>query len=348
MIRYLFLILIQVFLWSDSYVVVTGGAGYIGSQTCKALKAAGYTPVVYDSLHAGKISSVKWGPLVVGELNDRAKLDKLFDEYHPVGVIHFAALIAVGESVKDPSKYYWTNVVGTLTLLDAVKDHTIPAFIFSSSAATYGIPETSLVNEDSPQNPINPYGNTKLIGEKMINDFAEAYKIPYICFRYFNAAGADLDNELGQNNVEQATHLIPLVLQTAAKKRTHVDIYGTDFPTPDGTGVRDYIHVVDLADAHVLALKHLLDGHESLILNLGTGHGYSVKEVIDATKKITGCEIPVAYRSRRAGDPPALIADTTQAKNLLGWEPHHSDLETIIRTSWNWYSLQIGIEKLDR
>jgi UDP-glucose-4-epimerase GalE len=317
------------------YVLVTGGAGYIGSQTCKALAQRGYIPVAYDSLAIGKKEAVKWGPLVVGELSDRAHLDQVMEQYHPIGVIHFAAWTAVGESVTDPSKYYWNNVVGTLILLDAVRDHKIAPFIFSSSAATYGIPETSLIEEFAAQAPINPYGNTKFIVEKMLGDFGRAYGIRYVCFRYFNAAGADPDGELGPN-FKSATHLIPIVLQVAAKKKPLLEVFGTDYLTVDGTAIRDYIHVADLAAAHVLALDYLLEGKKSLSLNLGTGRGYSVKEVIQAAKNVTKCDIPFVYSGRREGDPPMLVANARKAQELLGWETRYSDLETLIQTSWDW------------
>ncbi len=318
------------------FVLVTGGAGYIGSHTCKALADAGFIPVVYDSLLTGAKEAVKWGPLVVADLNDRGALDRAIEEYHPVGVIHFAALIAVGESVAHPAKFYWNNVVGSLNLLEAVKDHKIPAFIFSSTAATYGIPEGDTVDELSPQRPINPYGNTKFFVEKMLADFERAYGTRYVCFRYFNAAGADLDGELGPN-FKRATHLIPLIIQAAAGKRPHLEVYGTDFPTPDGTGIRDYIHVADLARAHVLGLKYLLEGNQSVTLNLGAGQGYSVKEVIQTAQKVIPYPIPVVYSDRRAGDPPAVVADSQKAKEVLGWEAEHSDLESIIRSSWKWF-----------
>jgi len=318
------------------FVLVTGGAGYIGSHTCKALHEAGFIPVTYDSLVVGKKEAVKWGPLVVGDLSDRKKLDAVLEEYQPVGVIHFAALTAVGESVTEPSKFYWNNVVGSLNLLDAVRDHHLAIFIFSSSAATYGIPLKSKIDESCTLSPINPYGNTKWMVEKILQDFEQAYGIRYVSFRYFNAAGADLGGELGPH-VKGATHLIPIVIQVGMKKRQILEIYGTDYPTSDGTAIRDYIHVSDLADAHVLALKYLLNGNKSMTLNLGTGHGYSVKEVVESAKKVMLCDIPHVYSARRAGDPPALIADAEKAKKLLGWEAKNSDLETLIRTAWEWH-----------
>ncbi len=318
------------------FVLVTGGAGYIGSQTCKVLYEGGYTPVVYDSLQLGRKEAVKWGPLIVADLNDRAALDHVLDEYQPIGVIHFAAIAAVGESVSNPAKYYRNNVVGSLTLLEAVKDHRIPVFIFSSSAATYGMPLQSIITELTPQVPINPYGNTKLITEMMLADFERAYGIRYVCFRYFNAAGADLEGELGPD-VTRPTHLIPVIVQTAAKEKPRLEIFGSDFPTPDGTGIRDYVHVVDLARAHLLGLEYLLRGNPSVILNLGTGHGHSVKEVVETAQKVIPREIPFVYSGRRAGDPPVLIADFQKAREVLGWEPLHSDLETMIGGTWEWH-----------
>ncbi len=318
------------------YVLVTGGAGYIGSQTCKALAAKGYIPVTFDSLQSGTEDAVKWGPLVIGDLMDPEALDRAFHAYPPVGVIHFAALTSVGTSVMDPSKFYWNNVVGSLTLLEAVRKHRIPVFIFSSTAAAYGIPLEGMVNEFSPLQPINPYGNTKLMVEKMLSDFERAYGIRYVCFRYFNAAGADMEGELGPN-FQSATHLIPMIIQVAAKKRPYLEIYGTDFDTPDGTGVRDYIHVADLARAHVLGLEYLLDGNPSVVLNLGSGHGYSVKEVVAAVQKVTSRTIPLVYTARRTGDPAAVVADSSRAKEILGWEPCCSDLESMIRSCWQWH-----------
>ncbi len=314
-------------------VLVTGGAGYIGSQTCKALAKNGYTPIAYDSLVTSDKRSVKWGPLVIGNIQDRALLDRVFKEYNPVAVIHLAALVSVDKSMKEPAKFYWDNVVGTLTLLDAVRDHQVPIFIFSSSAAIYG-PHTDkiIVDEATKASPINSYGNTKLIGETMLRDFERAYGTRYVCFRFFNAAGADLDGDLGPD-LTTASHFISRVIQTAAKKRPHLEVYGTDFSTPDGTGIRDYVHVMDLAQAHILALEYLLKGRDSAVINLGSGCGHSVKEVIDATQQITGNEIPVVYLGRREGDVPALIADSYLAKTLLGWEPHYSDLDTIIKST---------------
>jgi UDP-arabinose 4-epimerase len=315
-------------------VLVTGGAGYIGSHTCKALAKEGYTPIVFDNLIHKQLGTVKWGPFIRGDINDKEALRKAFSQYHPIAVIHFAALIQVGESVKDPDPYYRTNVMGTLSLLEVMRESGVSNLIFSSSAATYGIPEQVPIEETHPQFPINPYGNTKLISEMMIKDFAEAYGIHFIIFRYFNAAGADLEGELGFH--DRPSHLIPLAMQVAAGVRPHLEIYGTDYPTRDGTGVRDYIHVVDLAQAHVLGVTHLLQKNTDLILNLGTGKGFSVNEIVQTIEKITGKSIHVKHAPRRAGDPAEIICEATKSQQLLGWRAQHSDVKTLISSSWQW------------
>jgi UDP-arabinose 4-epimerase len=317
-------------------VLVTGGAGYIGSHTCKALSAAGFIPVTYDILVHGHPEIVKWGPLVHADLTDREALREAFAKYQPVAVIHFAAATNIGESVADPSKYYFNNVVGTYNLLDAMKEFKTPHIIFSSTCATYGLLKEIPVDENHPQEPVNPYGYSKLVAEKMILDFGSAYGTNYIIFRYFNAAGADLEGDLGELN-PAASHLTPIVIKAANGEIPCIEIYGTDYPTPDGTCIRDYISVVDLANAHVLGLNYLLEGKESAILNLGTGKGYSVKEVIQCVEKVSAKTVPVKYGPRRAGDVPIVIANATKSENVLGWKPLYSDIETMIKGEWHWH-----------
>jgi UDP-arabinose 4-epimerase len=316
-------------------VLVTGGAGYIGSHACKALARAGYLPVTYDSLVYGHRSAVKWGPLEVGDILDLARLDQVFDEYRPDTVMHFAAYAYVGESVQNPGKYYRNNVAGSLTLLEAARDHGVERFVFSSTCATYGAPETVLIPEDHPQRPINPYGASKLMIERMLADFDAAHRIRSVVLRYFNAAGADPEGETGEHH-EPETHLIPLVLDTAAGHRPHITVFGDDYDTPDGTCIRDYIHVTDLAEAHVLALRALESGAASTAYNLGNGQGFSVKQVIDAAREVTQRDIPVTVGARRPGDPPVLVGDASRSKRELGWEPRYHTLNTILRTAWNW------------
>jgi UDP-arabinose 4-epimerase len=321
---------------SKGNVLVTGGAGYIGSHTCKALAQAGYLPIVVDKLIHKHPETVKWGPFIQADISDKEALRAVFLEHHPVAVIHFAALIQVGESVIDPAPYYRNNVVGTLTLLEVMKEMGVSRLIFSSTAATYGIPERIPIDEEHCQLPINPYGNTKLVDEFMIKDFAHAYGLHYIIFRYFNAAGADLDGELGLLH-EFPSHLIPLAMQAASGKRPYLEIYGTDYPTRDGTGVRDYIHVVDLAAAHVLGVDYLLQNRPNAVLNLGTGKGCSVKEIVNAIENVTGIAVPVREAPRRAGDPPEIICNASKCEELLGWTPKYSDIDTLISSSWKWH-----------
>ena len=314
-------------------VLVTGGAGYIGSHTCKRLSRGGFEPVVFDNVFRGHEFAVKWGPFVEGDIRDADALAGAMKTYRPQAVIHFAALAYVGESVASPADYYDVNVRGTLTLLEAMRQAGVGSIVFSSSCATYGQVERLPITEDFPQVPINPYGRTKLIGEQMLADFDAAYGIRHAALRYFNAAGADLDGELGEYH-EPETHLIPRALMAAAGEIRHLEIYGDDYPTPDGTCIRDYVHVDDLADAHVRALVALSGGAESFRVNLGTGRGLSIREILDAIHAITGREVPTLVRPRRAGDPPALYADTRRASELLGFTPEHSDVETIIATAW--------------
>jgi len=298
-------------------VLVTGGAGYIGSHTCKALAAAGFFPVSIDNLVYGHEWAVKWGPLIKGDINERDLLEHVFRTYRPVAVLHFAAFAYVGESVNSPDKYYRNNVVGTLTLLDVMLGHGCKNLIFSSTCATYGTPLTLPVTEDHEQRPINPYGWSKLMIEQIMRDYERAYNLRHVSLRYFNAAGADPDGEIGEDH-DPETHLIPLAIQAALGERPYVEIYGTDYPTGDGTAVRDYIHVSDLALVHVLALEHLLSGKKSVFLNVGTGQGSSVREVIKAVESATMREVPTRESRRRAGDPPVLVAKSALAVATFG------------------------------
>ncbi|MBD2606853.1 UDP-glucose 4-epimerase GalE [Scytonema hofmannii FACHB-248] len=320
-------------------ILVTGGAGYIGSHTVLALLQAGYGVIILDNLvygHRDLVENVLQVELIEGDTGDRSLLDNLFSTRNIAAVMHFSAYAYVGESVTDPAKYYRNNVVGTLTLLEAMLAASIKKFVFSSTCATYGVPEVVPIPEDHPQNPINPYGYTKLMVERILSDFHTAYDFKSVRFRYFNAAGADPQGRLGEDHNPE-THLIPLVLQTALGKREFISIFGTDYPTPDGTCVRDYIHVNDLADAHVLGLKYLLDGGDSEVFNLGNGNGFSVKEVIETAKLVTGCEIPVKECDRRPGDPPSLIGSGDKARKILNWQPQYSSLKDILIHSWQWH-----------
>jgi UDP-arabinose 4-epimerase len=318
------------------HILVTGGAGYIGSHACKALAQAGYTPVSLDNLVYGHRWAVRWGPLQEGDIADRACLDAVIQRYRPAAVMHFAAYAYVGESVQDPGKYYRNNVAGTLTLLEAMRDHGIQRLIFSSTCATYGVPEQIPIDERHPQRPINPYGASKLMIERMLADFDSAHGLRSIALRYFNAAGADPDAEIGEAH-DPETHLIPLVLDAAAGARPAITVHGDDYDTPDGTCIRDYIHVTDLAQAHVLALQALEQGADSAVYNLGNGHGFSVREVIDQAARVTGRSVPVAIGPRRPGDPPRLVGDATRIRRSLGWQPHYADLDAILHTAWRWH-----------
>lgn len=320
-------------------ILVTGGAGYIGSHAVLTLKQAGYDVVILDNLvygHRDLVESVLQVELIEGDMNDRALLDRLFASHPIAGVMHFAAYAYVGESVSDPAKYYRNNVIGTVTLLEAMLAANVKQLVFSSTCATYGVPKSVPIPEDHPQSPINPYGATKLMVERILADFDTAYGLKSVCFRYFNAAGADPAGQLGEDH-QPETHLIPLVLQTALGLRESVAVFGTDYPTPDGTCIRDYIHVTDLATAHVLGLEYLLQGGSSEKFNLGNGSGFSVKEVIETARRVTGRDIPAVERDRRPGDPPALIGSSEKARSILGWQPQYSDLEQIITHAWNWH-----------
>jgi UDP-arabinose 4-epimerase len=317
-------------------VLVTGGAGYVGAHGCKALAAAGYRPVVYDNLIHGHEWAVQWGPFERGELSDRARLDEVFVSHRPEAVMHFAAFTAVGESVTDPGKYYRNNVAGSLTLIEAAAAHGVDKFVFSSTAAAYGLPASVPITEDAPNKPINPYGRSKLMIEQILFDFERAHGLKSAIMRYFNAAGASPDGEIGECH-DPETHLIPLALDAVAEKGPELTVFGTDYPTPDGTCIRDYIHVGDLADAHVRALDRLAGGGETRPYNLGTGSGVSVREILDGIEKVTGKAVPHRLGPRRPGDPPVLVSDPSRARAELGWEPRMSDIETIIATAWAWH-----------
>ncbi len=319
-------------------ILIVGGAGYIGSHINKELVKQGYKTVVFDSLVKGHKEAVKWGEFYQGDLENLDDVRGVFKKYQIEAVLHFAAFIEVGESVKDPQKYYRNNVTNTLNLFQVMLENDVKKIIFSSTAATFGNPEYTPIDEKHPQNPINPYGQAKLVVEKVLKDYDVAYGMKYIALRYFNACGADLDGEIGENHNPES-HLIPLVLDAATGKREDIKIFGNDYPTSDGTCVRDYVHVIDLAQAHILALKRLLDGGVSDAFNLGNGKGFSVKEVIEAAKKITGVDFKVTVAGRREGDPPVLVADSKKAKEVLGWEPKYADLETIIESAWKWHQL---------
>jgi len=324
-----------------SRILVTGGAGYIGSHTCKALAAAGYVPVVLDDLSAGHRAAVKWGPLVVGDIADHALVSKTLKAFAIKAVIHFAAHAYVGESVVNPRKYFDNNVSRTLTLLDTVLDAGIDRFVFSSSCATYGIPQRLPITEDHPQVPINPYGATKLFVEHVLHWHERAYRMRHVILRYFNAGGADPERQVGENHTPE-THLIPLVIGAAQGMNPAVEIFGTDYDTHDGTAVRDYVHVCDLASAHVRAVDYLVAGAPSVSVNLGTGRGCSIRDVITAVEAVGGRPVPVIEGLRRAGDPAALVADPQRAQATLGWTPQVSDLDTIVRTAWDWHARRLA------
>ncbi|NJK30398.1 MAG: UDP-glucose 4-epimerase GalE [Leptolyngbyaceae cyanobacterium RU_5_1] len=320
-------------------VLVTGGAGYIGSHTVLALQQAGYGVIVLDNLvygHRDIVDSVLQVELIEGDICDRTLLDQIFAQHNITAVIHFAAYAYVGESVEDPAKYYHNNVLGTLTLLEAMLAAKVSTFVFSSTCASYGNPNQIPIPEEHPQDPINPYGMSKFMVEKILTDFDQAYGLRSVRFRYFNAAGADPEGRLGEDH-DPETHLIPLVLLTALGKRDTITIFGTDYKTSDGTCVRDYIHVTDLAQAHVLGLEYLLAGGETTVFNLGNGDGFSVREVIEMAKKVTGLPIPVIEGYRRAGDPAILIGSAAKARKLLDWQPQYADLELILTHAWKWH-----------
>ena len=317
-------------------ILVTGGAGYVGAHACKALAARGYRPVVYDNLIYGHEEAVRWGPLETGDIADRERLNQVILQHRPAAVMHFAAFTYVGESVADPGKYYRNNVAGTLTLLEAMRDHRVEKLIFSSTAAVYGIPDVVPIPEQTPKAPINPYGQSKLMIEQLLGDFHAAHGLRSVALRYFNAAGADPDIEIGELH-DPECHLIPLALDAVAGKGPGLTVFGEDYPTADGTCVRDYIHVSDLAEAHVLALESLERQDGNRAFNLGTGTGYSVREVIETIERVTGRAVPHSVGQRRPGDPAALVADPSLARHELQWAPQLSDLDTIVRTAWAWH-----------
>ena len=317
-------------------ILIVGGAGYIGSHINKELNKQGYETVIFDSLVKGHKEAVKWGDFFQGDLENIEDIRGVFKKYPIEAVLHFAAFIEVGESVKDPQKYYQNNVKNTLNLFQVMLENDVKKIIFSSTAATFGNPQYVPIDEKHPQIPINPYGQAKLMVEKILADYDLAYGLKYVALRYFNACGADLDGEIGENHNPES-HLIPLILDAALGKREDIKIFGTDYPTVDGTCTRDYVHVNDLAEAHILALKKLMAGGESDCFNLGNGSGFSVKQVIEVAKKVTGVDFKVTEVERRAGDPPELIADSKKAKEILKWQPKYFDLETIISSAWNWH-----------
>ena len=325
---------------SRGCVLVTGGAGFIGSHTCKLLAAAGIEPIVYDNLVTGHRGAVRWGPLVKGDIQDTDLLVRTLAEYKPHAVIHFAASAYVGESVEDPAKYYLNNVAGSLSLLQACRRVQVMKIVFSSTCATYGTPANLPIRETTPQNPISPYGRSKLMVEQILEDYDSAYGLRYVSLRYFNACGADPEGELREDH-EPETHLIPRALLCASGKLDRLALFGDDHETVDGTCVRDYIHVTDLARAHVQAVQYLVDGKESLAVNLGSGQGTSIREVLDAIGRLTARPVPTVVAPKRPGDPPILIADSTLASKRLGFVAQLSDIDTIIRTAAPTFGLAV-------
>ena len=316
-------------------ILITGGAGYIGSHVVKLLGEKGFEVLVVDNLSRGHEEAVLYGKLIVADLKDKRGLTDIFKEFKPDAVMHFAAFIEVAESVKEPLKYYRNNTLNTINLLETMVENGVKNFIFSSTAAVYGMPEKVPIPETEPLKPINPYGQSKAFVEKMLEDFEKAYGLKYVSLRYFNASGADPEGIIGESHNPE-THLIPLTLKAAKGEMESIKIFGTDYPTPDGTCIRDFVHVSDLAEAHILALDYLLNGGKSCALNCGYGHGFSVKEVIETAKKVTGINFKVEERGRREGDPAVLVADNSKIVKLLNWKPKFDDLEYIIETAWNW------------
>lgn len=322
-------------------VIVTGGAGYIGAHAAKALAEAGYTPVTYDNLSIGNASAVRWGPLELGDIADRARLAEVFRRHAPVGVLHFAALALVGESMAEPGLYFRTNVGAALAVIDATRD-VGASFVFSSTCAVYGIPPEGPIHEGTPAAPINPYGASKLMVERILADYAAAYGLSYMALRYFNAAGADQNGEIGELRGFE-THLVPLAIDAMLGRRPALEVLGADYPTPDGTAIRDYVHVADLAEAHVRALNYLREGGQPRVLNLGTGRGNSVREVLRAVERLGGRPVPHEDRPRRLGDPPALVASAEAACAVLGdGLAARSDLDTIVSTALDWHRGEIA------
>lgn len=327
-------------LWMPEKILVVGGAGYIGSHTCLLLAERGYEPVVYDNLSNGHEEFVRWGPFERGDIRDRARLDEVIAKHKPKAVMHFAALIEVGESVKEPVAFYDNNVIGALTLLSCALNAGIDAFVFSSTCATYGLPKRVPLDEQHPQAPINPYGRTKLIIEQALKDFGTYKNLRSVILRYFNAAGADFEGRIGEWHTPE-THAIPLAIDAALGRREGFKVFGTDYDTRDGTCVRDYIHVLDLADAHVRAVDYLLAGGSTVELNLGTGTGTTVKELLNTISDISGRPFPVTYADRREGDSTTLVANNDKAREVLGWDPQYT-LKDIISSAWQWHSTHNG------
>ncbi len=317
-------------------VIVTGGAGYIGSHTCKVLAALGFEPITYDNLSRGHEWAVRWGPLEVGELGDANRLTEVLRRYRPVAVLHFAGLAYVGESVANPESYYVNNVAGSLSLLRAMLAHEVRHLVFSSSCSIYGESENQPIDETTPAQPVNPYAEGKWMVERILRDYERAYGLRSVSLRYFNAAGADPDAEIGEDH-DPESHLIPRAILTAIGDLDCIDVYGVDYDTRDGTAVRDYIHVDDLARAHTAALGHLLGGRDGDTVNLGTGRGHSVREVVKAVERVSGRRVPIRETARRPGDPSVLIADPTRAREIFGWTPEFVDLDAIVATAWRWH-----------
>jgi UDP-glucose-4-epimerase GalE len=324
-------------------ILVAGGAGYIGSHTSKVLAGKGHVPIVIDDLSTGNEWAVRWGSLIRGNIGDRDLVARVLRNEKIDAVLHFAASAYVGESMTQPQKYFQNNVVNSLNLLDAMREAGVTQIVFSSTCATYGNPLHLPLNESHPQNPVNPYGESKLFIEKALHWYGAAYGLRWIALRYFNAAGADVEGEIGEAH-DPEPHLIPLVMQAARGDLPKVNILGTDYGTPDGTAVRDYIHVEDLAQAHVLAIQHLANGGESAAFNLGTGRGYSVRDIIGAVERHSGCKVPVVERSRRPGDPERLVASAERALKVLGWKPLH-DLDSIVATAWEWETRKLEVNR---
>ena len=317
-------------------VLVTGGAGYIGSHTCKVLAQHGFTPVTLDNLVYGHRDAVQWGPFVEGDIADSQLVADTLREHKIDAIVHFAAFAYVGESMRQPEKYFNNNVVKSMQLLQAALSAGVRRIVFSSTCAIYGVPDAIPIRETQVKSPVNPYGESKLFVERALRWLGSAHDLRSVALRYFNAAGADADGQIGERH-DPETHLLPLVMQAALGERAHVDVYGTDYPTPDGTAIRDYIHVTDLAEAHVRALEYLVDGGESVALNLGTGKGSSVRDVIAAVEHCADRPVPLRETERRAGDPPILVADPSLAENVLGWTPGCSRLHQIVESAWRWH-----------
>lgn len=318
-------------------ILVVGGAGYIGSHTCLNLSQRGYTPIVFDSLVNGHREFVQWGPFAQGDVRDRERLDEVISNYKPVAIVHFAGLIEVSQSISDPMAFFESNVSGSITLFAAALHAGIDKLVFSSTCATYGIPQAVPIREDHPQSPINPYGRSKLMVEQILGEIGTRKKFRSVILRYFNAAGADPEGRIGEWHTPE-THVIPLAIEAARGKRAHFRVLGSDYPTRDGTCIRDFVHVSDLADAHVRAVNYLVAGGSSVALNLGTGRGTSVKELVEAIEIVSKERLSVEHGPRRDGDPPELVADSSNAKKVLAWHPKHN-LQSIIQSAWQWHSL---------